>query len=175
MSNSYMPVTAIRTVATALQQGWRVLPDDERALIVALLFCDNDDDTQAGAIETIARTMNEWDGNRGEMQLCYIGQHLAACECITDAGREWVRKLNAFMVPAHDASTCGGAAECGACAQADEQRTRSDIEAESARLREALQIILIQYGPYVDGQGAAKLHAIDIAREALGERQANRA
>ncbi len=31
----------------------------------------------------------------------------------------------------------------------------------------ALEIVLVQFGPYEDGQGAAKFHAINIARAAI--------
>jgi len=34
-------------------------------------------------------------------------------------------------------------------------------------LLEALKIVLVQYGPYKDGDGAAKLHAISIAEDAI--------
>lgn len=34
-------------------------------------------------------------------------------------------------------------------------------------LLEALKILLVQLGPYIDGQGAAKFHAVNIANEAI--------
>lgn len=38
---------------------------------------------------------------------------------------------------------------------------------DRGRLVEALRIILVQFGPYQDGQGAAKYHAINMAEAAL--------
>ena len=53
-------------------------------------------------------------------------------------------------------------------------KTREELEAFATqqearihRLREALQILLVQFGEYKDGDGAAKYHAVNIAKEAL--------
>lgn len=39
----------------------------------------------------------------------------------------------------------------------------------SPQLLEALKILLIQFGEYKDGDGAAKYHAINIAKEAIAK------
>lgn len=36
-------------------------------------------------------------------------------------------------------------------------------------LLEALKIVLVQFGEYEDGQGAAKFHAVNIAKEAIAK------
>ncbi len=42
-------------------------------------------------------------------------------------------------------------------------------------LLEALKIVLVQYGEYQDGQGAAKFHAVNIARDAIAKAEGKEA
>lgn len=54
------------------------------------------------------------------------------------------------------------------CAEAAKEYKRAnEAETNAATLLEALKIALVQLGEYRDGQGAAKFHAVNIAREAI--------
>lgn len=53
--------------------------------------------------------------------------------------------------------------------EVEENEANARLIAAAPELYEALQIILVQFGEYRDGDGAAKLHAITIAKDALAK------
>ena len=68
--------------------------DDSQSPKIAAMFCNMSDDGQAVFFEHVARIMKGWPGPAaGMMQIEYIAGHMRACECVTDAGRDWVREL----------------------------------------------------------------------------------
>lgn len=77
-----------------------------------------------------------------------------------------------------------GLASAGAVVDADGHTMIAEIAPDAAEyglllaaapdLAEALRIVLVQFGEYKDGDGAAKFHAINIARAALAKAEPRR-
>lgn len=70
---------------------------DHASSLLAAQFCAMTDDAQAQFFVHVARVMGSWGSAAMDGQLSYIGRHLRTCECSTEAAREWVRGLAAFM------------------------------------------------------------------------------
>lgn len=72
--------------------------------IAATWFANLSDDDIAQFFCKVAAKVNEWPPAKpGEYRLspqmfwCEVGQHLATCECSTEAGRQMIRDIAYFM------------------------------------------------------------------------------
>lgn len=66
---------------------------------LATAFCSLSDDEQAQFFEEAGAIMQAWDstGYKGECQARYIGEHMASCHCIGEAGRGFLRNVLSAM------------------------------------------------------------------------------
>lgn len=87
-----------------------------------------------------------------------VGQY-DPCE-IDALAREIISLLNCNAAKAHPSKAEG---------RRNREMTRTVLEEDIENLLEALKIVLVQFGPYKDGDGAAKFHAINIAKEAIAK------
>jgi hypothetical protein len=64
------------------------------AELLARAFCEFDDEEQTRFFVEVGKIMASWPTINREMQFHYIANHLASCECSSDAAREFVLEIS---------------------------------------------------------------------------------
>lgn len=82
---------------TALFDSGDADPPDTLYKTLAALWAGMTDDDQARFFEEVGRIVSGWGGLGWDGQACYIGKHMATCDCITDVGRGVLRTIVAHM------------------------------------------------------------------------------
>lgn len=64
---------------------------------LAAAWCGLSDDEQAQFFEEVGRITEAWPNGDGDRQSWFIGRHMRRCQCISDAGRTFLRSIVSGM------------------------------------------------------------------------------
>jgi hypothetical protein len=64
---------------------------------LAEVFCEMSDEDQTQFFSEVGKVMDRWASHARDMQIHYIGGHLAECSCASPLGREFVTDLHDAM------------------------------------------------------------------------------